>query len=115
MTGKEYVEKVRYVMAPRPYNGKLVDVFYTILSKKLNETTLEFKVAYCSPKDRFVKKEGIRVARESDKVYTVEIPENASYADINFEIWVHLMRNSQDAPRVHREHLEMMKSVVANI
>lgn len=98
MSGFQHIEKVRHIR-----DGNIA---FTVVSKKLSETLVQYQVAYCSPKDNFVKKEGIAVARDSDLSYTVDIEQDSSFKDINFAIVVNMIKNRDHAPRSHRDYLD---------
>ncbi len=104
---KAYQEKVRHIRGFKVTGDMgILNAYFTVVSKKLDENTVQYQVAYCSPHDTFVKKEGIRVARNSEKVYTVDIKDGASFKDINFAIIVDMVKNREDAPKVHQSYLE---------
>jgi hypothetical protein len=104
---KAYQEKVRHIRGVKVTSDMgLINAYITVVSRKLDENTVQYQVAYCSPHDTFVKKEGVRVARNSDKVYTVSIKDGATFKDINFAIIVDMVKNREDAPKVHRAYLE---------
>lgn len=100
MSDFKHQEKVRHI--------RKGDVAFTVVSKKLSEKQVEYTVAYCSPKDQFVKKEGIRVAQNSDTRYTVEISEGSTFKDINFAILVNMIKHRADAPRAHYDYLNSL-------
>ena len=104
---KAYQEKVRHIRGFK-VSGEfgIQNAYFTVVSRKLDENTVQYQVAYCSPHDTFVKKEGIRIARDSDKVYTVDINDGATFKDINFAIIVDMVKNREDAPKAHRAYLE---------
>lgn len=104
---KAYQEKVRHIRGHKvTADFDIKDVYFTVVSRKLDENTVQYQVAYCSPHDTFVKKEGIRIARDSDNVYTVDIKDDATFKDINFAIIVDMVKNREDAPKAHRSYLE---------
>jgi len=105
---KAYQEKVRHLKGFRVSGDPAVyeNLYFTVVSRKNSETEIEYKVAYCSPKDTFVKKEGIAVARSSSKTYTVTLREGDKFYDINFAIMVDMVKNRDDAPKAHRAYLE---------
>lgn len=103
---KPYQEKVRHIRGFKINDMSVQNVYFTVLSQKLDENTVTYSVAYCSPHDTFIKKEGIRVARESDKVYTVDIKDDSTFRDINFAIIVDMVKNRDEAPKAHRAYLE---------
>lgn len=105
---KAYQEKVRHLKGFRFVGDpvKCETLYFTVVSRKTSETELEYKVSYCSPKDTFIKKEGIAVARSSTKTYTISIREGDTFKDINFAIMVDMVKNREDAPKAHRAYLE---------
>lgn len=107
---KAYQEKVRHLKGFRFVADPLSreTMYFTVVSRKTSETELEYKVAYCSPKDTFIKKEGIAVARSSAKTYTVSIREGDTFKDINFAIMIDMIKNREDAPKAHRAYLDFM-------
>jgi len=115
---KPYQEKIRHVRGVVVGNSleHWKNVNFTIVSQKLNETQVEYKVSYCSPRDTFIKKEGIRVARESEVSYVVDIKEGSTFSDINFAIITDMVKNREDAPKAHRAYLEsIFNSLVVQV
>ena len=119
MSTTPYSEKVRHIHGCniKIKNDRVTreQIRFTVVSKKLSETQVEYKVAYCSPKDVFVKKTGIEVARNSDKIYTVDIRVGDTFRDVNFAILADMVKNREDAPKAHNEYLEDIFNNITNL
>lgn len=107
MTSKN-VTKVRHFQ----FSNNNRTAKFTVVSEleyRENEDThtLHYTVAYCSPKDTFRKKDGVREALGSDKPTRIlPIPKGLGFREINNLLIVDLINRRNESPKHHRKVLE---------
>lgn len=99
-------KKVRHLNGNVMWNGRIVPARMTIVTERTAPDTIKYKVAYCSPHDQFCKRTGVQIAELSDKEYSIKVRESDTHSDISFAVITDLIKNREDAPKIHRRYLE---------